>query len=159
MQEKDNIIRILEESKIAIKENNSLKLRELSDQTVHTASITQDLDNIMIAIFVYSLSKILERKEYYTNSNLDEFYTIISNQTDKCINSLKQSNDKKLKQALINLRKKLNKFSDKMNLYIEDIFRKAQINKASKIYEHGISMEKTANLLGITLFELASYVG
>ncbi|NMB66770.1 hypothetical protein GYA25_01785 [Candidatus Woesearchaeota archaeon] len=159
MQEKDNIIRILEETNVAIKENNPLKLKELSDQTIHTASITQDLDNIMIAIFVYSLSKILERKEYYTNSNLEEFYLTISKQINKCINSLKKDENKKLKQALINLRKKLNHFSDKMNIYIEDVFRKAQINKASKIYEHGISMEKTANLLGISLFELASYIG
>ena len=46
-----------------------------------------------------------------------------------------------------------------MKKHIQDIFRKASINKASKIYEHGISMEKTANLLGITMFELASYAG
>ena len=35
----------------------------------------------------------------------------------------------------------------------------AKINKASKIYEHGISMEKTAKILGITLWELAEYSG
>jgi len=157
MQEKDNIIRILEETKLSIKENNSLKLKELSDQTTHTASITQDLDNITIAILVYSLSKILEKKEYYSYSNLEEFYSIISRQIDRCIDSLKKDDSKKLKHSLISLRKKINQFSDKINLYIEDVFRKAQINKASKIYEHGISMEKTANLLGITLFELASY--
>jgi hypothetical protein len=159
MQEKENIIRILEETKNSIKENNSLKLKTLSDQTIHTASITQDLDNIMIAIFVYSLSKILEKKEYYANSNLEEFYTTVSKQIDRCINALKNNEDKKLKHALIELRKKITHFSNQINLYIEDVFRKAQINKASKIYEHGISMEKTANLLGITLFELASYIG
>ena len=43
--------------------------------------------------------------------------------------------------------------------YIEDVFKKAQINKASKIYEHGISLEKTAKLLGVSMFDLASYTG
>ena len=42
---------------------------------------------------------------------------------------------------------------------IEEVFRKASINKAAKIYEHGISMEQTADLLGLTLFELATYSG
>ena len=46
-----------------------------------------------------------------------------------------------------------------MKSYIQDVFRKARINKASALYEHGISMEKTASLLGITMFELANYVG
>ncbi|MEM2462826.1 MAG: hypothetical protein QXD71_01515, partial [Candidatus Pacearchaeota archaeon] len=36
---------------------------------------------------------------------------------------------------------------------------KAAINKASRIYEHGISRAETARLLGITQWELAEYVG
>ena len=46
-----------------------------------------------------------------------------------------------------------------MRNYIKDVFRKAEINKASRIYEHGISMQKTAELLGISIFELAEYAG
>ena len=57
------------------------------------------------------------------------------------------------------IRTAISKLSGKMKSYIYDVFRKAEINKASKIYEHGISMEQTANLLGLTLFELASYAG
>jgi predicted transcriptional regulator len=41
--------------------------------------------------------------------------------------------------------------------YIRDVFYKASINKASKIYEHGISRAETANILGITQWELAGY--
>jgi len=46
-----------------------------------------------------------------------------------------------------------------LKIYIKDVFRKAQINKASRIYEHGISMEKTAKILGISVWELSEYVG
>jgi predicted transcriptional regulator len=42
---------------------------------------------------------------------------------------------------------------------VQDVFQKARINKASKIYEHGISMGATAELLGISLWDLSSYVG
>jgi hypothetical protein len=64
-----------------------------------------------------------------------------------------------MKIAMENLRKAITKVSKDLKYYIQDVFRKAQINKASKIYEHGISMEKTANLLGITVWELANYAG
>ena len=57
------------------------------------------------------------------------------------------------------VRQAINKLSGKLKIFIKDVFRRATINKASRIYEHGISMEKTASLLGITMFELAEYAG
>jgi len=159
MQEKENVLRILQETKIAIKEFNSFKLKELSNQTIHTASITQDPDNIAIAVAVYSLSKIVERKQYQNFAGWEEFYNNIRSAIDKSIEAIKQKDDKKLKESLLLIQKSVSKLSGKLKEYIQDVFRKAQINKASKIYEHGISMEKTAKLLGITLFELASYSG
>ena len=57
------------------------------------------------------------------------------------------------------IRKAIEKLSGKLKNYIQDVFRSAEINKASRIYEHGISMEKTARLLGVSLFELARYSG
>ena len=49
--------------------------------------------------------------------------------------------------------------SSKFKAYVQDVFAKASINKASKIYEHGISMGKTASLLGVSQYELANYAG
>jgi predicted transcriptional regulator len=46
-----------------------------------------------------------------------------------------------------------------MKPYIQEVLRKASINKASKIYEHGISLGQTAQLLGITQWELSEYSG
>ena len=39
------------------------------------------------------------------------------------------------------------------------MLNKARINKASRLYEHGISIGRTAELLGVTRFELMDYVG
>lgn len=159
MQEKENILRILQETKNAIKNNDSFRLKELSDQTIHTASITQDPDNIAVAVAVYSLSKIIERKKYHEFPGWNQFYKIITLAVDNSIESIKKNDDKKLKENLMSIQKAISKLSGDLKNYIQDVFRKAQINKASKIYEHGISMEQTANLLGVTLFELASYAG
>lgn len=159
MREKENVVRILEETKEAVRNNDSFKLKELSNQTIHTASITQDPDNIAVAVAVYSLSKIVERKEYQKFSGWKDFYKNIISAVDNSLDAIKRNNDKELKESLMLIQKAISKLSGKLKSYIQDVFRKAQINKASKIYEHGISMEKTASLLGITIFELASYAG
>lgn len=159
MREKENIVRILKEAKVAIKNNDSLKLKELSDQTVHTASITQDPDNIAFAVTVYSLSKIIERKKYQEFKGWNQFYQSLISLFDDLLIAITKNNDKIMKDDLVKIEKLISNLSGDLRLYIQDVFRKAQINKASKIYEHGISMEKTAHLLGITMFELASYAG
>jgi len=159
MQEKENILRIFEETKIALKAGDSVKLKELSNQTIHTASISQDADNIAVAVAIYSLSKLTERKKYQDVKGWDNFYKAIVSYVDNSIIALQKQQDKKLQENLALITKTISNLSGDLKIYVQDVFRKAQINKASKIYEHGISMEKTANLLGITLFELASYAG
>lgn len=159
MQEKDNILRIFEETKEAIKKNDSAKIKNLSNQTINTASLTHDPDNIAVAIIVYSLSKIIEREGYKKLSGWNNFYNIYIDSINKIIIALKKNDDKNVRKNLKVIRQAIGKLSGTLKRYIQDIFRKAKINKASKIYEHGISMEKTAGLLGITMFELANYAG
>jgi hypothetical protein len=159
MQERENIIRILQETKEALKNRDSFKLKELSNQTIHTASIEQDNDNITIAVLVYSLSKIIERRELQSSKEWKTFSNYLLAQIDTGIEALKKNDDAKLRKLIEISRARMEKLSGGLKPYIQDVFRKAQINKASKIYEHGISMEQTAKLLGITLFDLASYAG
>lgn len=159
MQEKENILRIFEETREAIKTGDSARIKRLSDQTNNTASLTQDPDNIAVAVIVYSLSKILEREGYQKLPGWKNFYENYLNSINNIISALKKNDEVTVRKNLESIRKSMEKISGKLKEYIQDVFRKAQINKASKIYEHGISMEQTAGLLGVTLFELAGYAG
>lgn len=159
MQEKENILRIFEETKKAIEINDTFKLKQLSDQTNNTAAQTHDPDNITVAVIVYSIGKILEREKYKTYPGWKKFYKNTLVYIDKEIGALRSNRDKEISETLRLMRGEIENLSGKLKVYIHDVFRKAQINKASKIYEHGISLEKTAKLLGITMFELASYAG
>ena len=159
MQEKDNILKILEGTKASIQKGDAVTIKNLSIQTTNTIALTHDPDNIAVAVIVYSISKLLERQDYQKLPGWQEFYNTIFKGIDNAINSIKDNDEKAIKENLNCLRKSLIKVSGSLKKHIQDIFRKASINKASKIYEHGISMEKTANLLGITMFELASYAG
>lgn len=161
MQEKENVIDILEQSKKAIRKEDVIKLKELSNRTTHTASITKDPDNIAIAVIIYALSKIIERGEHKGKGShkCSKYCEAVLTSIDGTILAVKENDEKGISRCIENIRKALNKISPKMKSYIKELFTKASINKASKIYEHGISLEKTASLLGITIYDLASYVG
>jgi hypothetical protein len=159
MQERDNILRIFKETKEAVPKNDVAKIKSLSDQTTNTASLTHDPDNIAAAVIVYSLSKILEREDYKELPGWNNFYKIYMEAIDKIINALERNDDASFSKNINMVHNAVNKLSGKLRDYIKDVFRKAEINKASRIYDHGISMEKTARLLGVSLFELAGYIG
>lgn len=159
MQEVDNILRILEGTKQALEKGDISDIKNLSNQTVNTASLTQDPDNIAVAVIVYSLSKILERKDYSQLRGWKPFYNTYITAIDNSIQALKNKDEKSLKNNLEIIKQAIGKLSGQLKIYIQDVFRKAKINKASRIYAHGLSLEKTARLLGITMHELANYAG
>lgn len=159
MQEVDNILRIFTETKQAIEIGNFSKIRDLSNQTINTASRTQDPDNIAIAVIVYSIGKILERTDYQKYPGWKKYYQTIKDSIDEIVSDLKENKSQSVSDHLKDINNSINHLSGNLKNYIQEVFRKASINKASKIYEHGISMETTAKLLGLTLWEVASYAG
>jgi hypothetical protein len=159
MKEADNLLRILKETKEAIKTEDGVKLKELSNQTIHTASISQDPDNIAIAVIIYALGKIIERKNYQDYRNWDSFFDNFTICLNRAIIALEKGQDEYLRDQIKCIRKQISGLSGGLRKHIQDVFRRAEINKASRIYEHGISMEQTAKLLGISVWELAEYSG
>lgn len=159
MQEKENVLRILKETREAMTRGDAVTVKSLSNQTINTSALAQDPDNIAVAVIVYSLGKVLERQQYQEFRGWKDFYSHVLDSMDHSIKDLEAGNDKNLGRDLEIINKEIEKLSGKLKKYIQDVFWKAKINKASKIYEHGISMEQTAKLLGITLYELASYTG
>jgi len=159
MEEVDNVIRILRSTRRAIDEGNFNEIKNLSDQTIHTATISQDADNIIVAVLVYSLSKILEREHYKELEGWDNFYNKLLKNIDISIVALEQNQIEKARLHLGKIREDINLVSPDLQRYIKDTFRKAEINKAFKLYEHGLSSEKTARLLGVSLWDLSSYIG
>ncbi|MEA3248305.1 MAG: hypothetical protein U9Q73_01220 [Nanoarchaeota archaeon] len=159
MKEVGNILRILKKTRKFIREDNPHEIKMLSNQTIHSATISQDADNIIVAILVYSLSKILEREHYRDMEGWSEFYNSMTKDLALAIKSLEKNDIDKTRIYLGKIRNSLNKISGNLGQYIKDIFRKAEINKAFKLYEHGLSSEQTAELLGVSLWDLASYIG
>jgi len=159
MQEKENLLRILKETQIALKRGNSFKLKLLSDQTNHVATISQDPDNVIIAVLVYTIGKIVERENYRKMGGWDFFIETLNKNLRLAIQFLEKDNLEEFRNSLGNIRNSINKIEGNLRAYINDVFYKAGVNKAFKFYEHGLSSQRTADLLGVSLWDLNSYIG
>lgn len=157
--EKKNILVILKNTYKSLQTEDAVLLREMSDRTVHSASIYKDPDSVAIAVTVYVLSKIIERKDYKENKQWPSFFSKIVKDIERAASHLEKNEIKEFRTAMHDIRHTAAKLSGHLKSYIKDVFRKAQINKASRLYEHGISMAETAELLDITTWELAEYIG
>jgi hypothetical protein len=159
MEEVENILRILRETKRFVEEDKANELKSLSNQTIHSATISQDADNIVVAVLVYSLGKVMEREHYRNMEGWNEFHDAVIFNLGEAVQKLEIKDYKEARVNLGEIRQVLNKIEGDLGRYISDVFRKAEINKAFKLYEHGLSSSATAELLGVSLWDLASYIG
>lgn len=149
---------VLQETKKALLEKDILKLKQLSNQTLHSSCSYQNPGSITTAVLIYALSKIIERGDYAKVKSWDDFAKKFNETLDSAIESLNKNDHSSYERQMQKARVLFESISG-LKRYIQEVFRKAAINKASKIYEHGISLEQTSQLLGITQWELSEYIG
>ncbi|MBX4212430.1 hypothetical protein KW787_03190 [Candidatus Pacearchaeota archaeon] len=159
MEEPEHIAQVLQGVKRGLVQQDSALLKELSNQTIHCACTVQDTGSITIAVLVYALSKLIERKDYMRIKKWSLFTKRFNAFLDLAIKAAKEENEEKYTSYLFQARKALTSISVNLKPYIEEVIHKASINKASKIYEHGISLGQTSNILGVTQWELSEYMG
>ncbi len=141
-----NILKVEEEKDVA-------DLRELSNHVIHDASIFQDEDSVSIAILIYSLSKVIERREGKLN------YKVLLGLIRDAKNDLEQNRIDGYRKVIKKLFRFISTIDTKLKLYIEQVINQAEIKKGSKLYAHGISLGRAAEILGISQWELMFYIG
>ena len=156
---RQNILEILEKALVAIKNKNVRVLKELSNQTLHSASIFQDVDNIGVAVLMYSLSKLLERSNYHESKGWNKCFNSMVQRIRNAEMALKRYKFEVFRMELKGILKEVSHLEPMLKNNIQNVFNLAKINKASRLYEHGISVGRTANLLGVSKWELMEYSG
>lgn len=159
MEERGHIINVLKETQAALRKEDYVKIKNLSNEIIHTSSVGQDPDVISIAVIIYALSKLIEREKFREYRNWPKFYKNYLGGLDGIIKALSRNDINRFRKEINFIRNTIQNLSGNLKNYIGEVFRKAQINKASRVYEHGISMEQTAKILGISVWELAEYAG
>jgi len=158
MQEHQHVIRVLQKAKEAALKEDIIALKKLSDQTIHATTIHQDTDNVLVAIVVYALSKLLERKHNFSSKDFDKYFKYYLKTIDFSTVCIRKDDCDAFRNRVKDMMN-VPGLSRELRNSVKDVFHKARINKASKVYEHGVSMAATAKLLGISLWELAEYTG
>mgnify|MGYP006294754035 FL=1 len=130
-----------------------IEIKRLSDHTIHNASIFQGEDSISVAILIYGLSKLVERKQ----GELD--YKRFLGMMQDAASLLMQNDVDKYRETIKKLFKLVSSIDSKLKLYINEVIKQAQIKKGSKIYEHGISLARAAEMLNLSQWELMGYIG
>ena len=134
-------------------EESFAQIKELSNHVIHNASIFQDEDSISVAILIYSLSKIIERNQKGLH------YDKILSMLNLCVANLKDNDDEKFRKSIRNIFNFIRLMDKKLRLYIYEVINQAQIKKGCKLCEHGISVSRAAEVLGISQWELLHYLG
>lgn len=159
MEEMNHVIDVLTRARRAIENEDALELKNLSDQTIHAASVYQHTDYMLVAVNIYALSKVIEKKEKFAPQNWRNMIKNITNLISLAISSLQDKKQGQFIKFLNKIKQTLSDNSGDMSPLIHEVLRKASINKASKVYEHGISLAKTTKLLGISAWEISEYIG
>ena len=149
---REDILKILEGiEKIMIK-GRFEDIKKLSDHTIHSASIFQDDDSTSIAVVTYALSKVLMSSKPPVIDEIKE--NIISARKN-----LKKKDYSAYKINIKNLFKTIASLNAKLKQYVEEVIQYAEIKKGARVYEHGISMARAAEVLGVSEWDLMRYIG
>jgi hypothetical protein len=159
VDELEHILEILKRVKKALDKKEYITIKKLSDEITDHASMHQDSDLIATAVIIYSLSKLIEREDYKKGKEWTVFYNKFCRNIDDTIQGLEKNDIKIFRDEVAANRALIDSLSRDLKTYITDVFRKAKINKASRLYDQGISMEKTAKILGVSIWELQEYTG
>ena len=153
---KRDILAVLAELTEILKEKEDsdiAQIKELSNHVIHNASVFQDEDSISVAVLIYSLSKIIERKQR------DMDYGKLSGMLNSCISNLRSNEDELFRKSIKNIFNFVRTIDEKLKLYIHEVINQAQIKKGCKLCEHGISIARASEILGISQWELMNYIG
>ncbi len=151
---KQDIIAVIHDSLDCLRDRNYIALKKLSNKTVHGASIFQEEDSVSIAVLIYSLSKVIER-DSENKINTKEIIVYLKN----ALENLRLDKLEKYRKAIKKVFSIISKIDSQLKLYTERIIEQAEIKKGSKLYDHGISLSKAADMLGINQWELMGYIG
>ena len=153
---KKDILSVLTELSVILKERKETDITEiksLSNHVIHNSSVFQDEDSVSVAILIYALSKIIERKQK------DFDYNKILGMLNSCISSLKNNEDENFRESIKNIFDFIRMMDKKLKMYIHEVINQAQIKKGCKLCEHGISAARASEVLGISRWELMHYIG
>lgn len=154
-----DVLSTIREAITAIKDRRYAELHSISDHVLHVITVYQDADIVDLAVAVYALNKILETEKYRSHPKMKQFSKTILQLLNNLERLLVKKDYAGFRRTLDEILNNIDTFSKSIKFYIEDILHFAKIKKGTKLYEHGLSLGKAAELAGVTKWELMPAIG
>ena len=148
---RQDILEMLGQGIAALNKGDAFRVKELSNHVIHNASIFQDEDSLDTAVLMYALSKTMERGRLDVN----EVEKLLS----KAKSALETFNFDEHRLAVKLALKKISQADSRLKIFVSNVIDQAQLKKGCRICMHGVSVARTANILGISRWELMQYLG
>jgi len=144
----------LKSAAIALAKTDVVALSTLSEGMIRDIAVTQDDDAVSVAVLVYALSKVSQHLSERGNSAASLIRKVTA-----VVEALEKSNDTEFAIRLQSTFAEVRRLDSRLKLYVQEVLSKARIKKASSLHGTGISVSRAAELMGISQWELMSYVG
>ncbi|MEM2873986.1 MAG: hypothetical protein QW063_00800 [Candidatus Nanoarchaeia archaeon] len=156
---KKDVLDALNEAIVAIKEKKHAELHAISDHVLHVMAIYQEPDIVDFSVAIYALDKILQTEKYRAHPKMKAFRKITLNLLKDAKAQLEKEAYNAYSARIKELLGVIQKFTKEIKFYIEDVLHFARIKKGTKLYEHGLSLGKAAEVAGVTKWELMPAIG
>ncbi len=148
---RQDILELLGQGVEALGKGDAFRIKELSNCVIHNASIFQDEDSLGIAVLMYALSKVMER------GRLD--ITGVRALLARAKSALDAHNAGDYRLAVKFALRKISEADSRLKLFVGNVIEQAQLKKGCKICMHGVSVSRTASMLGISRWDMMKYLG
>ena len=146
-----DLLVVLKRAARAVKAQDYESLSVISNQVVHNASVFQDNHAVHTAIVLYAIGKVAARcKDKCLPINIE---------LDKAIRAVEQGKHSQYEKELRHIMQVLRKTDNKVNMYTQEALDQARVKKGYKFHTHGLSVARTAKLVGVSQWELQGYLG
>ncbi len=136
-------------------EKDVLELKSLSNKVIQCTSIHQDLDTMQLSVLIYSFYKIFDRKVTIQQKKYDEIFTHF----EEALEGIKKGELQSYNAAIEKLFQIVKSLDVGSRKYLQKVLEKASINKGSGLFAHGLSSKRSAEIMGISEWQLLNYIG
>ena len=117
------LIRVLKSALPILKEQHSAQLFDLSNTTIHTASIWSDEEAIDIAVVLYASAKIIEKKP--------DFAKTIRVELANALTFIRSKKEKHYRKVMTNCLAKISRVDSELDLHVMHVIQQARIQRIS----------------------------
>jgi hypothetical protein len=154
-----DILKVLRKMYSAIRKCDAGSMKFASDYTLHNSTMYQDKDSVSIAVIVYSLYKICSRERIKRSKEFEKLQNEFLDLVSAAQSSLAKNDNIGYRKVISKMFSFISRIEKKFGMYITQVINQSRIKKSGRIYEHGLSVGRASDLLGVSSWELMNYIG